>query len=130
MALFVGRERLGDLGQPFVELRRGPRIERRHRADDAGLALRDHELGIADDEQRRADDRAAGRLASTGGSLDMKASGSFVVSGIWTMAGGSESLERQRRHALGAFDDAVAQARRLVEDVLGVEARRRRSWPA
>ena len=29
-----------------------------------------------------------------------------------------ERLERQCRHALGAVDDAVANARRLVEDVL------------
>ncbi|WP_354426480.1 hypothetical protein, partial [Variovorax atrisoli] len=28
----------------------------------------------------------------------------------------SESLERQRRHALGTVDDAVADARHLVED--------------
>ena len=52
-----GRQRLGDLGQPLVELLGRARVERRHRADDAGLALRDHELGVADDEQRRADDR-------------------------------------------------------------------------
>ena len=44
MRLVVGRERLGDLGQPVVELRGRPRVERRHRADDAGLALRDDEL--------------------------------------------------------------------------------------
>ena len=54
-----GRERLGDLGQPFVELRRRARVERRHRADDARRALRDDELGVADDEQRRADDGQA-----------------------------------------------------------------------
>ena len=66
-ARFVGGERLGDLGQPFVELRGRPRVERRHRADDAGLALRDHELGIADDEQRRADDRQR-QVAQDGGS--------------------------------------------------------------
>ena len=33
-----------------------PGIERRHGADDAGLALRDHQLGVADDEQGRTDD--------------------------------------------------------------------------
>jgi hypothetical protein len=50
-------QRLGDLGQPLVQLLGRPGIERRHRTDDAGLALRDDELGVADDEQRRADDR-------------------------------------------------------------------------
>jgi hypothetical protein len=50
------RELLGDLDQPLFELRRGPRVERRHRADDTGLALGDDELGRADDEERRADD--------------------------------------------------------------------------
>ena len=37
--------------------RRFPRAE--VVADDAGLALRDHQLRVADDEQRRADDRQA-----------------------------------------------------------------------
>jgi hypothetical protein len=59
-------QRLGDLGQPFVELRRRPGIERRHGADHAGLALLDHELGVADDEQRRADDRAAAGSSKAG----------------------------------------------------------------
>ena len=31
------RQRLGDLGQPFPQLRRWARVERRHRTDDAGL---------------------------------------------------------------------------------------------
>jgi hypothetical protein len=57
MRTVMRRERLGDLGQPFVELLGRASVERRHRADDACLALLDHELGVADDEQRRADDR-------------------------------------------------------------------------
>ena len=47
---------LGDLGQPLVQLRRGPGVERRHRADHTGLALGDHQRRGADDEQRRTDD--------------------------------------------------------------------------
>mmetsp|Transcript_42313 Transcript_42313/g.99247 ORF Transcript_42313/g.99247 Transcript_42313/m.99247 type:complete len:430 (-) Transcript_42313:2872-4161(-) len=55
VGLVVGGQGLGDLGQPFVEQLGRARIERRHRSDDAGLALLDDELGVADDEQRRAD---------------------------------------------------------------------------
>jgi len=57
VGLVVGRQGLGDLGQPLVQLGCRAGIERRHRADHAGLALLDDELGVADDEQRRADDR-------------------------------------------------------------------------
>ncbi len=57
MGAVPGRERFGDLGEPFVQQFGRPGVERRHGADDAGLALRDHQLRIADDEQRRADDR-------------------------------------------------------------------------
>jgi len=53
----VRGQRLGDFGQPLVELRSRARIERRHGAHDARLALGDHEFGVADDEQRCADDR-------------------------------------------------------------------------
>jgi hypothetical protein len=35
--LVVRGQRLGDLLQPFLQLRRRPRVERGHRADDAGL---------------------------------------------------------------------------------------------
>ena len=42
----VRGQRLGDLGQPFVELRGRARVQRRHRAHHAGLALGDHELGL------------------------------------------------------------------------------------
>ena len=69
MRLVVGGERLGDLGQPLVEQFGRTRVERRHRADDAGLALRDHQLRVADDEQRRADDGQA-QLAQGGGKAD------------------------------------------------------------
>jgi hypothetical protein len=70
-------------------------------------ALRDHQLGVADDEQRRADDGQRQVLQDGGefGQRHQKASRASAVT------------------ALGAFDDAVAHARRLVEDVVGVEAR-------
>jgi len=52
IGLVVGRQGLGDLGQPLVELRGRTGVERRHGADHTGLALLDHQLGVADDEQR------------------------------------------------------------------------------
>src|SRR5437588_688874 len=48
--------------QPPVEHGLRARVQRRKRADDAGLALRDHEVGLRDDEQRRADDRDRERV--------------------------------------------------------------------
>ncbi|MCY1557547.1 hypothetical protein D9M68_944050 [compost metagenome] len=42
-----------DPRQPLVEQLRRARIERGERTDDAGLALRQHQLGIADDEHGR-----------------------------------------------------------------------------
>ena len=57
MRLVVRGQRLGDFGQPVVQLRGRAGIERGHRADDAGLALGNHQLRVADDEQRRSDDR-------------------------------------------------------------------------
>jgi hypothetical protein len=57
MRRVVRSQRLGDLGQPVVELGRGPGIESGHRAHHAGLALLDHHLRVADDEQGRPDDR-------------------------------------------------------------------------
>ena len=59
MGAVVRGEGLGDLVQPFVELADRPCIERRKRANDARLALRDHQRRMRDDEQRRADDRQA-----------------------------------------------------------------------
>ena len=56
LSLVVVCQRLRDLGQPFVKLGCGSGVERRHRADHAGLALRDHERRIAHDEHRRGDD--------------------------------------------------------------------------
>ena len=53
--LVLGERRL-DLREPFVEQFGGARVQRRKRADDARLALREHEFGIADDEHRRGDD--------------------------------------------------------------------------
>jgi hypothetical protein len=45
----------GDPCQPLLERRFRPRIQRRKAADDAGLALLDHERRMGDDEKRRAD---------------------------------------------------------------------------
>ena len=55
MGAVMRGERFGDLVQPFVELRNGPRVEGGKRADDARLALGDDERRMRDDEQRRAD---------------------------------------------------------------------------
>ncbi|MNL58875.1 hypothetical protein D3C87_1825520 [compost metagenome] len=51
----------GDFGKPFVELRLRAGVQRREGADHAGLALRDRQLGMRDDEQRCADDRQSRR---------------------------------------------------------------------
>ncbi len=53
------RQRLVDLVQPLVELGRRPRVQRRKASDDACLALGNDQVGVGDDEQRRADDRNA-----------------------------------------------------------------------
>ena len=60
----VDRERrvlVGQFGgqplQPLLEHARGPRVERRERTDHARAALREHQLGLRDDEQRRGDHR-------------------------------------------------------------------------
>jgi hypothetical protein len=55
MRLIVGGEFFLDPRQPFVEQRRRPRIQRRKRPDHPGLALRDHEIGHRNDEQRCGD---------------------------------------------------------------------------
>jgi hypothetical protein len=47
----LGRDAL----QPLLELRGGTRVQRGEPADHAGLALRDREVGVGDDEERRAD---------------------------------------------------------------------------
>ncbi len=54
---------LGDPVQPLVEQRRGPGVQRREGADHPRLALGQHQVGIGDDEQRRADGRQAQTLA-------------------------------------------------------------------
>ena len=68
MGAVMGGQRFGDLVQPFVELGDRPRVERGKRADDPGLALRDHQRRMRDDEQRRADDRQASLSLRTFGS--------------------------------------------------------------
>jgi len=45
-----------DADDPLVEQRGGACVQRRERADDAGLALRDHQLGRRHDKHRRRDD--------------------------------------------------------------------------
>ena len=51
----MGGELFLDARQPLVEQRRRARVQRRKRADHARLALRDHEIGHGNDEQRRTD---------------------------------------------------------------------------
>jgi len=53
----MGGQRLGDFGQPFVELGLRPGVQRREGPHDAGLALRQHERRMRNDEERRSDDR-------------------------------------------------------------------------
>jgi hypothetical protein len=43
--------------QPLLEYRLGTRVQCRKASDDAGRALRDHEIRVADDEKRRPDRR-------------------------------------------------------------------------
>jgi len=52
--LVPGCQGFRDLRQPLVQLFGRAGIERRHGTHDASLALRDDQLGVADDEQRRA----------------------------------------------------------------------------
>ena len=56
-----------DAREPPIELVLRPRVERRKRADDAGLALLDHEIGPGDEEHRRAEYRDAQGVANMGG---------------------------------------------------------------
>ena len=59
MVAVVRGQLLGDLVDPFVELALRPRVQRREAADDPRLALGDDQVGVGNDEQRRADDRQA-----------------------------------------------------------------------
>ncbi len=52
-------ERLLDAGEPHVEFRLRPRIERGERADDSRLALLNDEIRPGHEEHRRADYRCA-----------------------------------------------------------------------
>ena len=114
MRLVVRGERLGDLGQPVVEQLGRARVERGHRADDAGLALRDHQLGVADDEQRRADDGQAQLLRAAGSGRWVR--GMVVVSSESFQGHGQEACRRRRR-----WSRAVPGG--LAQDVVAVEAR-------
>ena len=55
MRLVVRGEFFLDPHQPLVEQRRRTRVQRRKRSDDTRLALRDHQIGHGNDEQRRTD---------------------------------------------------------------------------
>ncbi len=57
----------GDAVQPVIEHRARARIERREGADHAGLALGDHQVGVGDDEQRRANHRQRKTVLENGG---------------------------------------------------------------
>ena len=57
VGLLIGGQFGLDLDDPLLEQFLGPRIERREGADDARLALRDHQFGYRHDEQRRPDGR-------------------------------------------------------------------------
>ncbi len=63
MGLVPGVQLLRDALQPDFELIRRARIQGWKRADDPGLALRDHQLRTGDDEQGRADHRHAQTIA-------------------------------------------------------------------
>jgi hypothetical protein len=56
MLRLVFTEFVFDARQPFAESFDRARVQRRKRADDAGLALGDHQFRAGHDEQRRADD--------------------------------------------------------------------------
>jgi hypothetical protein len=51
-----------DAGQPFIELFDRARVQRRERADDASLALGDHQFGSGYDEQWRSEHRQFERI--------------------------------------------------------------------
>jgi hypothetical protein len=57
MPRLVFAEFIFDAAQPIVEHFHRAHVQRRKRADDAGLALGDDEFRPGHDEQRRADDR-------------------------------------------------------------------------
>jgi len=53
----VRGQRFGDLSQPFIQLRGWTGIQSWHGTHHTVDALGDHQLGVADDEQRRTDHR-------------------------------------------------------------------------
>ncbi len=57
IGLVVGGQRLCDFDQPLLQLRSRTGIECRHGAHNTSFALFNHQLRVADDEQRRGDDR-------------------------------------------------------------------------
>jgi hypothetical protein len=57
IGLVVRGQFLLDPRQPLVEQRRRPCVQRRKRSHDSRFALRDHQIGHGNDEQRRSDHR-------------------------------------------------------------------------
>ena len=81
----VGGQRLGDFGQPFVQLGGGAGIKGWHRPHHPGFALGDNQFGVADDEQRGSNDGKAqgfeyGREVAGGSSHRV---GGIVSWGMW-----------------------------------------------
>ena len=61
-----GGQLFGDLVKPLVKQGHRPRIQRRERAHDPRLALRDDKLRAGNDEQRRSDHRQAQSITQNG----------------------------------------------------------------
>jgi hypothetical protein len=59
IGLRIRSEACLDIRYPVVEALLRPRVERRERADDAGRALGNDEVGYRYDKHRRADERNA-----------------------------------------------------------------------
>ena len=63
----VGGQLLGDPVQPLVQHRLRPGIQRRKSTDNPCFTLGDHQIGVGDDEQRRADHRQPQAVLKQGG---------------------------------------------------------------
>ena len=69
MARVPLRQRVLDAADPLRQHLLRPRVQRGEGADDAGRALRDHQVRIGDDEQRRADHGQAKRCRRGGSDI-------------------------------------------------------------
>lgn len=74
-----GSQRLCDLSQPVFQRRRRAGVEGGHGADHTGLALLDHQPGVADDKQRRANNGQRQMREGVGKSGDEKAPDRFTA---------------------------------------------------